>query len=380
MLGRAARRFAFIGACRNPYLRCVPLPSGSWLVIAVAVATAVGVSGCAAQGQRAGAVPAQTPVAPSGGTASADGADGAIPDPGGATSTAPAGRPNELGLVPVIMYHQIVPRPKGVYDITPRAFRAELERLARGGFVPVTAGDYAAGHLDIPAGRHAVVLTFDDSTRSQLTLDKHDRPMRGTAVAILLAVSARHPGFTPTATFFVNRDPFAEPGGARYLGWLRDHGFEVGNHTLDHVSLASVPPRQVRRQLAGDSRMIERATGSATVTTLALPFGIRPRDRTSMMQGSWRGTSYAFDAAFLVGAGPAGSPHSRQFDPRAVPRIRSQGRRGPQAWYGSTAWLRRLAARPGRLYTSDGDPGTISFPRGSAGRLRPGDTATARPY
>ena len=292
----------------------------------------------------------------------------------------PAGRPNELGVVPVLMYHQVEPRPRGVYDITPRAFRTELERLARAGFVPVTATDYATGRIDIPAGRHPVVLTFDDSTRSQLTLDDRNRPVPGTAVAILLGVSARHPGFTPTATFFVNRDPFAQPGAARYLGWLRDHGFEVGNHTLDHVSLASLPPQRVRRQLAGDSRLIGRATGGAPVTTLALPFGIRPHDRRLMMHGSWGGTPYAFDAAFLVGAGPAPSPYSRDFDPAGVPRIRSQGRHGPQAWYGSSAWLHRLTTHPDRIYTSDGEPHTVSFPARLAGQLQPGRSTSARSY
>lgn len=268
---------------------------------------------------------------------------------------------NEVGQVPVLMYHQVLRRPKGVYDITPRAFRAELERLAREGYVPVTAADYAAGRIDLPAGAHPVVLSFDDSTTTQLALDRAGRPVAGTAVAILLDVAARHPGFTPTATFFVNRDPFAEPGGRRTLGWLRENGFEVGNHALDHVSLGSLRAERVRRQLAGGSALVRRATGTPPAT-LALPFGVRPDDRDLMMSGSWRGTAYAFDGAFLVGAGPAPSPHSRGFDPAGIPRIRSQGRRGPDARYGSAAWLDRLAARPGDRYTSDGDPTTVARP------------------
>lgn len=314
-------------------------------------------------------------------TASSGGRDGPRPDipssePAPSVSTTapvvtPAGRPgdppNELGDVPVLMYHQVLPRPKGVYDITPRAFRAELERLAREGYVPVTAADYAAGRIDIPAGRHPVVLTFDDSTTSQLALDGSDRPVAGTAVAILLDVAARHPGFTPTATFYVNRDPFAEAGGMRTLGWLRDNGFEVGNHTLDHVSLGSLSSARVRRQLAGDTAMIRRATSGAPVTTLALPFGVRPpagRNRRLMMAGAWGGQRYAFVGAFLVGAGPAPSPFSRSFDAGGIPRIRSQGRRGPEAAYGSARWLDRLAADPARRYTSDGDPDRVARPAG----------------
>ena len=287
---------------------------------------------------------------------------------------------NELGRVPVIMYHQLKDDPKGVYDITPARFRAELERLARERYVPVTAADYATGEIDIPAGKHPVVLTFDDSTTSQLRLDAAGQPRPGTAVAILLEVAARHPGFTPTATFFVNRDPFAEPGGRRHLGWLDEHGFEVGNHTLDHAGLRGIGAAGVRRQLGADTAMIARAVPGIEVRTLSLPLGQRPRDKRVMMSGQWRGTSYRHAAAFLVGAGTASSPHSRGFDMTGVPRLRSQGRSGPDARYASARTLDRLAASPGDRYTSDGDPTVISFPERLASELAPTDRPKARAY
>ena len=349
------------------------------LLLTAALAGTLLLPACSDPGRTAatgGSAPGRHPAsAPSSAASSAGPPASATPSPPGTEVAA-----NELGLVPVLMYHQVMTRPKGVYDITPRAFRAELERLAREGYVPVTAAAYAAGRIDIPAGRHPVVLTFDDSTRTQLALDDEDRPVPGTAVAILRDVAARHPGFTPTATFYVNRDPFADRGGRRYLGWLREHGFEIGNHTLDHVSLSATSAGRLRRQLAGGTLMIERATGGAPVTTLSLPFGIRPRDRRSMMTGTWRGTSYAFDGAFLVGAGPAPSPFAREFDPTGIPRIRSQGRRGREAAYGSAAWLDRLAARPRDRYTSDGDPATVSFPAAAVPLLRREARASARPY
>lgn len=340
------------------------------LLVALPLLLAVALTGCARQEAVGGSgAEGQAPEPAAGTSTTSPVAPLSVSptvSPTASTTAVPGPPPNELGVVPVLMYHQVLPKPRGIYDITPRAFRSELERLAREGYVPVTAADYAAGRIDIPAGRHPVVLTFDDSTTSQLALDEAGEPVPGTAVAILRDVAARHPGFTPTATFYVNRDPFAERGGRRTLGWLRDNGFEVGNHTLDHVSLGSLPVDRVRRQLAGDTAMIRRATGvGAPVTTLALPFGVRPTSagsRRTMMAGSWRGTSYAFAGAFLVGANPAPSPFSRDFDRRGIPRIRSQGRRGPESRFGSTAWLDRLAERPSRLYTSDGDPGTVSRP------------------
>ncbi len=357
----------------------MPRSASSRPLVTAALLTGVVLAGCGAEARSGRDVPASA-EAPAPTTSSAPATTGP-PAPSATSSPSPSPSSvaaNELGQVPVLMYHQLVRRPRGVYDITPRAFRAELERLAREGYVPVTAADYAAGRIDLPAGAHPVVLTFDDSTTTQLALDGGDRPVAGTAVAILLEVASRHPGFTPTATFYVNRDPFAEPGGRRTLGWLHENGFEVGNHTLDHVSLGSLRAERVRRQLAAGSAMVGRAA-DGPVTTLALPFGVRPDDRALMMSGSWRGTTYAFDGAFLVGAGPAPSPHSTDFDPRGIPRIRSQGRRGPDARYGSAAWLDRLAARPGDRYTSDGDPGTVAFPAREADRLRRGARGSARP-
>ena len=74
---------------------------------------------------------------------------------------------DELGAVPVLMYHQLVASPKGDYDQTPAQFRTELEQLYTHGYRTVTAADLVAGRIDIPAGKHPMVLTFDDSTVSQ---------------------------------------------------------------------------------------------------------------------------------------------------------------------------------------------------------------------
>ena len=104
---------------------------------------------------------------------------------------------DELGSVPILMYHQLSAQPAGEYDQTPAEFRAELERLHREGYRPITAAQYAAGTVDIPAGTHPVVLTFDDSTTSQLRLTADGAPAPDCAVAILEEFAARHPDSLP---------------------------------------------------------------------------------------------------------------------------------------------------------------------------------------
>ncbi|MDQ1584754.1 MAG: hypothetical protein QOJ90_2020 [Actinomycetota bacterium] len=341
--------------------------------LALVLLGAVFLAGCAGQQPAAAPVTPSAPIGSAQSSVSPSSSASAIPDPAAVGA-------NELGVVPVLMYHQLKPHPRDVYDITPAQFRAELNRLATEGYVPVTAAAYATGRMDIPAGKHPVVLTFDDSTRSQLTLDSADQPVAGTAVAILQEVAVAHPGFTATATFYVNRDPFAEPGGRRSLGWLHDHGYEIGNHTIDHVPLRNLPAAQVRNQLAADAAMITRAVPGVTVDTMALPLGMRPKDHRLMMAGEAGGTAYRNVAAFLVGAGPAPSPYSRLFDPTGVPRLRSQGRTGQDARFASSLTLDRLAATPSLRYTSDGDPATIAFPKAEQARLSPARAAAARPY
>lgn len=273
---------------------------------------------------------------------------------------------NELGDVPVLMYHRITPDPSSVYDRTPEDFRAELERLANEDYVPVTATEYATGKIDIPAGKHPVVLTFDDGSTSQFTLDPSGKPAAGTAIRILRSVAEAHPDFRPTATLYVFDPPFEEPGGHRTLTWLHEHGFEIGNHTVDHPNLGSVSAAEAQREIAGMQRVINEVLPDVPVNSLALPLGVHPDDEALASSGSADGLAYQHSSVMLVGSNPAPSPFSSDFDPANIPRIRSQGPTGKDADYGSAKWLDKLAANPESRYTSDGDPTKISAPHAAS--------------
>ncbi|MET8295345.1 polysaccharide deacetylase family protein [Streptomyces sp. NPDC005180] len=282
---------------------------------------------------------------------------------------------NELGLVPVLMYHQLTEKPASVYDRTPADFRAELERLAREGYVPVTARDFQTGRIDIPAGAHPVVLTFDDSTNSQVRLGADGNPAPDTAVAILAETAKKHPAFKPAATFFVNADAFSATGPARALTWLKDHGYEVANHTDRHENLRSLDQAGAARAISAGQQAIEKAAPGTRVTSLALPFGAMPEPAGVAA----RGTGYRYDGVYLVGSNPSVSPYAKSFTPGAIPRIRSAGPKDEDAEFGSSRWLDKLAAGKNR-YVSDGDPATVAFPRAAQNELSPAFTKRARPY
>ncbi|MEU1983169.1 polysaccharide deacetylase family protein [Nocardia sp. NPDC019395] len=272
---------------------------------------------------------------------------------------------DELGEVPILMYHQVTAAPEGEYDQSPGEFRAELERLYREGYRPVTAAQYIAGDIDIPAGTHPVVLTFDDSTGSQLRFTAAGEPSADCAAGVLERFAAEHRDFPARATFYVNNDPFEND--PRALPWLSEHGYEIGAHTASHQDLAELDAAGVQRELGQNVRAITTAAPGTAVRTMALPLGSSPADPGLALAGAWEGTTYRLDAAMLVGANPASSPFG-PVDPQAVPRIRSGLGVVP---FDSAYWLDQLAADPARRYTSDGDPGRISFPRAQAGQLAP---------
>jgi peptidoglycan/xylan/chitin deacetylase (PgdA/CDA1 family) len=278
---------------------------------------------------------------------------------------------NELGLVPVLMYHRIVGKRLASIDRTPEQLRAELEKLAKKGYVPITAREFAIGDIRVPAGKFPVVLTFDDGHPSHFALDATGNPAPGTAVAVIQEVAARYPGFRPVATFWINKDPFGlrdHTSQATALRWLVDHSYEVANHTWGHPNLRMIKRKKVREQIVRLERLLEKL-GVPSSRTMALPYGMLPRGKKAARTGSWDGTRYDFAGVFLAGAEPSLSPYAKKFDRGAIQRIQSNGKRGECRKWCSQHWLEWLDKHPGERYVSDGDPERISIPRALRGNI-----------
>jgi peptidoglycan/xylan/chitin deacetylase (PgdA/CDA1 family) len=350
--GRVVVVVHFAHSPRNLPIVTIPLPQRR-LKAAMATLSLVMIAACAPDASR-GEAPAPNAVDLSESTSNTA-PTSLRPDPR-------AVRANELGEVPVLMYHRIVDHPESEYERSPQQFRAELERLVAEDYVPVTVADFAMGHIDIPAGKHPVVLTFDDGDPSQLSLGPDGRPTPNSGVGVLLDVAAAHPGFRPVGSLYVNAAPFGAVGGAQALAWLWKNGFDIGNHTFSHASLGDASADEVQREIAHGDQAIQQALPGYRVTSIALPFGASPQPQELAMRGAADGVTYDYRGVLLVGAGPAPSPYCTEFDPLNIPRIRSQDATGEDARYGSTAWLDELAATPGRRYTSDGDVNRIAYP------------------
>jgi peptidoglycan/xylan/chitin deacetylase (PgdA/CDA1 family) len=287
---------------------------------------------------------------------------------------------NELGAIPVIMFHRVTPKPASDYDLTPREFKGQLRDLYRFGYRPVSASELVTGQIDVPAGKSPVVLTFDDSSTEQFALRPDGSVDPHTAVGMLLAFSRSHRGFRPRATFFVISSLFGgSADGPRLLASLARLGFDLGDHTYDHANLGGLDETGVQKEVVLGARLIHAAVPGAKIETLALPYGVYPVPHTLALRGSWDGERYQYSGVFEVGAGPAPSPYSIDFDPLAVPRIRAAPWRGAED-LGSGYWLRYLDEHRDQRFISDGDPNRISFPSVLAGAVAEKYRSRANPY
>jgi hypothetical protein len=283
--------------------------------------------------------------------------------------------PNEAGRIMVFMYHR-VGDPASAPDLTisPADFRAQLDYLYEHGYHPVNLRDLFEWDLDVPAGKTPVVLTFDDSSDSQLTMEERDGewvPTPDSAVGILTAFSAEHPDWPMRGTFFVLPEAappnnlFDQPELAEVkLRYLVDHGMEIGNHTLWHADLATAGFGQVIDQLAAADTAIGELVPDYDVVSLALPYGNYPANEGILRAGDGARGAYRFAGAVEAMGGPSYPPGDDRFDPFHVPRIQPE----PQKGIAETAfWW--FEAHPGDRWVSDGDPATLTVPTGAAGHL-----------
>lgn len=300
---------------------------------------------------------------------------------GTARAAAPKRPANELGLIPILMYHSVGgeaefaggPRyDKHGLDIAPDTLRRQLALMYRANWYPVNMCDVLSARLSVPRGKTPVVLTFDDARPSQFRLRANGQMDPNCAVGILEAFHVRHPDWPRRATFYVlpessyNGVPFDQDGlETKKLRFLVRAGYELGNHTTSHRSLADLSVPTLRWEMAFCARYFRRQVPGLRMTTMALPYGIAPRDPARwriLMDGRQGGTQYHEKCLLQARGGPSFAPADRRFDPRRIPRV--------EAAPGEIEhWL--LPEQAARLYVSDGSSDTVTVPAALRPRVSP---------
>ena len=288
---------------------------------------------------------------------------------------------DELGMVPVLMYHQLLDDGGSEWDMSPDEFRDELTYLFDNDYRPVRTIDLVRHEFDIPAGTTPVVLAFDDSTRNQAYLDDDGEIHPDSSMGILIDVASEYDDVDPVASLYIISSSIFGGGadGPEIVDALHDAGMEIGNHTHTHPGLGTVDDQTVQDELATTVSVLTDINSDIEVSTLALPLGSMPENPELAASGTGEDGDYNHEAVLLVGSNPAPSPFSADFDPLALPRIQTHP--DPEFLNGSAWWFEQLERGEAyQRYISDGDPDTISFPAEREDELADEFADRANPY
>ena len=277
-----------------------------------------------------------------------DSAAGTVP----ATSdTLPKLPANHTGRIPVLEYHVIGGPKNELYTRTVASFKADLEDVYKRGYRPITIAQMLDKNFeDVPAGMSPVVFVFDDASPEQfsyiegadgkLTIDPNS------GIGIWVDFAKTHPGWKNRGTFCLLSGAAA---GHNFFGdkpqfhgqkkewrfqkvkWLADQGFELCSHTVWHARLDKVGDAVTQEQIARNVMAIDSAVPNYKVRTLALPYGLWPKNHELAWQGSWTDPktkqthTYKMDAVLEVSGGPTRSPFDPEFNAHSIKRVQAVG-------------------------------------------------------
>jgi peptidoglycan/xylan/chitin deacetylase (PgdA/CDA1 family) len=291
-------------------------------------------------------------------------------------------RPNELGKIMVLEYHVIGDKEER-WTRTRANFRRDLEYLYRNGYYLVGLNDLLDNRVRVPVGKTPVVLTFDDSNRSQFQFV--ETPGGGLKVdptsglGILESFLAEHPDFGRAAVFCIlpGADPpndlFGQPKlRVQKLQYLARQGYEICNHTLWHANLTTVAEKEIMRQLALATRTVQEAVPGYQINTFNPPHGVYPKNLGPVLEGTFEGTSYRHRAVLEVAGGALTAPNHVKTNFAHVPRIQAIPA-------DLERWFRHFEQHPEERYVSDGDPDRIVFPSRVASDYKPAPDAREAP-
>jgi peptidoglycan/xylan/chitin deacetylase (PgdA/CDA1 family) len=164
--------------------------------------------------------------------------------------------------VPILMYHDLVPRGCGnlPYTIYIDHFESQLDYLERHGFKTMTVNELVSQLKTGVHPKRAVVLTFDDGLRS----------FKEIALPTLMRRKMK-------ATAFIIGNRFAKKYLRKYMTEtevreVSDAGIEIGAHGWEHRVLPECSPEECEEELVRAKVDLYRITGKQVVS-YAYPYG-----------------------------------------------------------------------------------------------------------
>ena len=282
---------------------------------------------------------------------------------------------NELGNVPIMMYHGIHNMQnketnytggnvdKDGYNRTAEAFRNDLEFYYQNNYRMIRLIDYINGKIDVELGKSPIILTFDDGKENNFkVLGKKDGKLEidpNCAVGILEEFKNKYKDFNVTATFFVNGGLFQqEEYNEDILHWLVDNGYDVGNHTLTHPDFTKISAETTQKEVGEMYKRLDNILKDKYVHIIAMPFGSPYKKNhpnfNLMLKGTYEELNYETESMLRVGWEAELSPFNKEFDKTFLKRIRAYDNNGTECDIEMNFNLLKY-----NRYISDGDPNLV---------------------
>lgn len=257
---------------------------------------------------------------------------------------------NELGKVPIMMYHGIKDIPSSEtgytggnvdrdgYTRTAETFREDLEFYYQEGYRMVKLTDYVNGKIDIPYGTSPIVLTFDDGNANNIKVTGKDTNGNliidpNSAVGILEEFKKKYPDYNVTAIFFLTNNLFNQPDyDEEIIKWLINNGYEVGNHTQGHNNFSQIDTKKTEQVVGYMYQKLDSIIPGKYSKIVALPYGSpykkEHKNYPYILNGEYEGFEYETIAALRVGWEPEVSPYNKNFDASFLKRCRAYDNKG----------------------------------------------------
>ena len=281
---------------------------------------------------------------------------------------------NELGNVPIMMYHGIVDTEetqyiggnvdKNGYNRKASSFREDLEFYYKSGYRMIRLNDYINGIIDVPLGYSPLILTFDDGDKNNFNVlgRNEDGSLKidpNCAVGILEEFKKKYPDFGVTATFFVMEGIFNQSEYNReILDYLVNNGYDVGNHTTIHADFTKIDTLKTQEVVGAMYKKLDDLLEDKYVKIVALPYGSPYKKNHAnypyILNGTYNGYNYETEAALRVGWEPEVSPFHKDFDKTFLKRCRAYDNDGKE--FDIKMVFTNLEKN---RYISDGDKDTI---------------------
>ena len=255
---------------------------------------------------------------------------------------------NELGNVPIMMYHGIENITNNLYaggnidkdgyHRTAISFREDLEFYYNNGYRMIKLSDYVDGNIDVELGKSPIVLTFDDGLKNNIKVTGLDENGNiiidpNCAVGILEEFKQKYPDYNVTATFFLNASLFNQTDyNEKILKWLIDNNYSIGNHSYSHVDFSKINIDKTQKEIGKMYELLESIIPENYENIVALPFGspytVNNNNFKYILNGEYNSKNYETISTLRVGWESEYSPFHKNFNKTFLKRIRAYDNKG----------------------------------------------------